>query len=547
MINAASRFLESAAIHSARPALWLNEHPYSYAELAQYVSALAQLLHDLPGARCAVLGERSLTAYCAPLACLLAGKTYIPLGASFPVERMQAILTNAQAELLLADPTVESSLQALLSHLDTPLTVVRPEHEGNSDGLPAGHASLDGLWQQLRPGSVSVLPQPLATADIAYLLYTSGSTGLPKGVMIGHGALDDYVSSVLQRYPELDPEQRCSQFFEPTFDLSLHDMFVTWAAGACLYSIPKKELFLPLDFVRRHEITVWFSVPSLLATLVRYRQLTPNCVPSLRLALFCGEALPVALALQWMQAAPQARCENLYGPTEATIACTAWRMSAAETGAVVPIGQAFPSMEIAVLDENGVPAAPGQAGELYLGGSQLALGYWNDPAQTARRFVTRDVPPYRSTRWYRSGDLALLDETGIAHFRGRVDRQVKVRGYRIELQDVEAHLRQICATTEVAVLALPPLPCGTIPGLAAFVVDPPQSAGTLLACCRERLPAYMVPGAIHAVPALPLNSNGKTDYGQLAQRLSELLQQPDATRPLHASTRAPEMQVVAAG
>ena len=300
----------------------------------------------------------------------------------------------------------------------------------------------------------------------------------------------------------------------------MHDLFVTWAAGACLYCIPKKELLLPVEFVNRHRLTVWFSVPSMLATLQRYRLLKPDCLPTLGLALFCGEALPGALARQWLLAAPHARSENLYGPTEATIACTAHRIEAADTdGAVVAIGAPFPNMEIAVLNDDGSMCAGGETGELYLGGDQLAFGYWNDDAQTQQRFVEQDLPQKRSTRWYRTGDLAMLDATGVAHFRGRADRQIKLRGYRIELQEVESLLREACGTSEVAALPVSAGDGQPLSGIAAFVVAAEGSKGALVATMKSSLPAYMVPSDIHCVSELPLNTNGKTDYGQLAERL----------------------------
>ncbi|MFZ2753465.1 MAG: amino acid adenylation domain-containing protein [Lysobacteraceae bacterium] len=539
--NAASDFMRSVQRFPERPALWLDGCTYRYRELGEHVVRLADALRKVDGTLCATLGERSLTAYCAPLACMLAGKIHVPLGASFPTARMANILSRTMPSALLCDRGSEIRLQALLAATAHPMCVLFPEstsleaypvppsqHRYALTTPDADHQAQTCATDTAESHSCTQEQQP-----VAYLLFTSGSTGQPKGVAVGHAALCAYIDATLARYPEMDEHQRCSQFFEPTFDLAMHDLFVTWAAGACLYCIPKKELLLPVEFVNRHRLTVWFSVPSMLATLQRYRLLKPDCLPTLGLALFCGEALPGALVRQWLLAAPHARSENLYGPTEATIACTAHRIEAADTdGAVVAIGAPFPNMEIAVLNSDGSVCAGGETGELYLGGDQLAFGYWNDDTQTQQRFVEQDLPDKRSTRWYRTGDLAMLDATGVAHFRGRADRQIKLRGYRIELQEVESLLREACGTSEVAALPVPAGDGQPLSGIAAFVVAAEASKGALVAAMKANLPAYMVPSDIHCVSELPLNANGKTDYGQLAERLRNMpMAAPGRARP----------------
>lgn len=521
--NAADCFLASVDRFGDRPALWVDGRSWTYAELHDEVRRLQRRLQRHVGGACATVADRSLTAYCAPLACMLAGRVHVPLGTSFPPERMVNILSRTRPSVLICDGNGASMLQELISRLDFPIAVLCPEEDVADVGSGRAHeravaASHLDHTQTTRSSGLDV-----DDSDIAYVLFTSGSTGQPKGVAVGHRALCAYVDAVRVLYPELDEHQRCSQFFEPTFDLSMHDMFVTWAVGACLYSVPRQALMMPTDFVNAHRLTVWFSVPSLVATLQRFGQLAPDVLPSLRLALFCGEALPGPLAGAWLAAAPNARCDNIYGPTEATIACTAHRIEAVDAKrSIVPIGRAFPGMEIAVVDAQAQPCANGEAGELWLGGRQLAFGYWLDQTQTAARFIERTLPGYASTRWYRSGDLATIDTEGNALFLGRADRQIKLRGYRIELQEVEAQLREACSTVgasaEVAVIAILPPGADAPTGLAAFVVAAHYDARTVMSGIKARLPAYMVPSEIHLLDALPLNSNGKVDYGALAAR-----------------------------
>lgn len=527
--NAAHLFLASVERHPERPALWIDGRIWSYAELHSEVQRLTERLRRFDGAVCATVGDRSLIAYCAPLACMLAGRIHVPLGSSFPEERMAGILMRTQPSVVICDHTGSAMLPGLLASLDFVPAVVLPDADecaetGTEARLPCRNEPVPGIGRDLSASSTSGLD--VDDHDIAYVLFTSGSTGVPKGVAVGHRALCAYVDAVRMLYPEMDEYQRCSQFFEPTFDLSMHDMFVTWAVGACLYCVPRSALMMPSHFVNEHRLTVWFSVPSLAAALNRFQQLRPGAFPTLRLALFCGEALPGPLAVEWLAAAPNARCENIYGPTEATIACTAYRVTPADAGrAVVPIGVAFPAMEIAVVDPEGNRCDFGDTGELWLGGPQLAFGYWQDREQTSARFVERNLRGLESARWYRTGDLAAIEPDGTAIFLGRADRQIKLRGYRIELQEIEAHMREACAgldnATEVAVVAIVEPGTEAPTGIAAFVVCAHYNARQAITAMKAKLPPYMLPSEVHVLDALPLNSNGKVDYPALSASLRD--------------------------
>ena len=229
--------------------------------------------------------------------------------------------------------------------------------------------------------------EPSADPDaIAYLLFTSGSTGTPKGVMVAHRNVTAFLDHVVDHFA-IREHDRLTQLFDLTFDLSVFDMFAAWERGACICCPPQKALMNPARFVRENDVTVWFSVPSTAIFMKRLGALKPDAFPSLRLGLFCGEPLPVAVAEAWSQAAPNAAIENLYGPTELTIACTHYRWgggSPAESElGVVPIGDPFPGMDVLVVDHELHEVPPGQEGELLMTGPQLSLGYWNDPKRTA--------------------------------------------------------------------------------------------------------------------------------------------------------------------
>jgi amino acid adenylation domain-containing protein len=345
-------------------------------------------------------------------------------------------------------------------------------------------------------------------------LFTSGTTGQPKGVPVSFGNLDSYVRSA-SALLGLDPADRCSQAFNLNFDLSVHDIFVTWAAGACLYPLNAADLLAPARFLRAHALTTWFSVPALAMVMQRTRTLRPGVFPSLRQSLFCGEALPEATVEAWAQAAPNSRLLNLYGPTEATIAitCHEWRpgTDTARYG-LVPIGRPIGAQRTHLLDEVGqLIDGPGR-GELALEGDQVTRGYLNAPDLTAAAYVP--VPGKPGARCYCTGDLVERDRDGLLHYVGRLDSQVKLRGHRIELQEIDRVLRA-SAGHDLAVAVALPLD-GPVQEIVGVVASADLDAQGVLDRCRARLPEAMLPARIVALDDLPLNDNGKIDRKAVA-------------------------------
>ena len=355
----------------------------------------------------------------------------------------------------------------------------------------------------------------------AYVLFTSGTTGLPKGVVVAAGAVAHFLAQVRGLYG-IGPADRVGQFCETSFDLSVFELFAAWDGGAALHVVPESKLLAPAGFLREQELTVWASVPSVIAILSRLRQLEPGAFPSLRVSVFIGEALPTAAARAWQAAAPTGVVDNHYGPTEATVACTWQRVSepVRETPGrgSVAIGRAYAGMEVALVDAGGRFLADGETGELALHGPQLADGYLGDPARTTERFPVLDHPRLGRSRWYRTGDVGMRDADGVLHWLGRTDHQVKVLGHRVELEDLEAHLRAASGSDAVAAVAWP-LTGGAATGLVAFVCGAEASPEEIRERLRESLPPYMVPRRVVVVDAMPLSSTGKVDRHALRARL----------------------------
>jgi acyl-coenzyme A synthetase/AMP-(fatty) acid ligase len=245
------------------------------------------------------------------------------------------------------------------------------------------------------------------------------------------------------------------------------------------------------------------------------RSLQPGSLPGLRYSSFGGEPLPLASVLAWQAAAPHSVVDNLYGPTEATVDCAGQRVEPGATPLVTPgrgvlaIGTAHPGTELSVLGPDHRPVPAGERGELAIAGSQLTFGYLGAPEATAERFPVID-----GKRWYLTGDIAMRDASGAFHHLGRIDNQIKIQGHRVELEDVEAHLRAAARSDQVAAVAWP-MQDGVALSIIGFVAQSELPAGRIRELLRGRLPAYMLPAAVHAVAALPLNANGKLDRAAL--------------------------------
>ena len=505
--------LASAVRHAARPALCVGEEHFTYSELfeqAGRVTASLAAVGAKPSSRVAILAKRSMVAYSAILGTLLAGCTYIPLNTRFPPTRNRAILNASEAVAVVVESACIKDIDQIIDQHSDSLTLIVP------DGDVTFSPSLGKILtkSELPVATLGTIPRgvKLQTEDPAYILFTSGTTGAPKGVPISHGNLASYISGVHLIAP-LAPEDRVLQLVDLTFDLSVHDMFVTWLAGAELYAVPEHASIFVSRFIRQHSITSCMLVPSTAAQARDRGLLVPNSMESLRNTLFLGEALPVEVARSWARAAPYSRVLNTYGPTECTVLVSSFEFTpdAACDKAVVPIGKPLQGTKMTIFDAEHREVPNGEVGELHLGGPQLTKGYWRAPELDSVCFVR-----VQGERWYRTGDVAYYDDKLGFVFNGRLDRQVKVNGYRVELQEAEGALRRVCGREQVAIIPWPLVSPGNAEGLVAFVAGIEINGADILDEVARLLPPYMVPSRIIFLENLPLNSNGKVDYKVLA-------------------------------
>jgi amino acid adenylation domain-containing protein len=519
----AAMFRATAAAYKDRPALWAEGSAISYAELLGRASAIARAIVDAGsenvGDPVCLFAYRSQAAFAGLLGILLAGRAYVPLNPKFPTQRSYAMAEASQAQTMLVDKRCQEQAAALLSDPPRRFTVILL---GDADLPPDVAACHHVLRIDDNPQAREFIPPEAPRPDLpAYLLFTSGSTGKPKGVLIANASVLSYVRNVI-RFSQPDENDRFSQIFDLTFDASVHDIFVCWASGGCLCIVPENAVLSPANFIRERQLTFWCSVPSTVTFMAKLGMLKPGAFPTLRCTVFCGEALHEVQAAAWAAAAPGSIIENLYGPTEATVLIThyRWRPAPGSKSSVVPIGQIFEDQHVVIVDEMLKPVPNGQTGEICLGGDQLAIGYWRNPALTAERFTALNYPGDHVGRWYRTGDLGHVAPDGRLIFQGRMDHQVKIRGYRVELEEIEKVV-QASADAELAVaLGWPENSQGVAMGVVVFVL--PRASFNdvaVIAACRKHLPDYMVPARIITLDSIPVNANGKVDRGALKARL----------------------------
>lgn len=518
MQNIFELFECSAEKYKNNHALWVDGSYHSYEELLLTSKDIGNFLSGIEsrGDLIAVYASRSHEAYAGILGVIFSGAAYVPLNPKFPHERNAKILAASRATVMIVDKKNCKNIEGVAKKSESPLTIV---FLGLSD-LPSWcllHSRHTFLAARTVPAKTADILLHRVRNQLAYVMFTSGSTGNPKGVPISHLNVISYLRN-LDKLIEFDESDRFTQLFDLTFDLSVHDLFACWSHGACLYCVPSDEVFMPHKFIKRHSITVWFSVPSLVNMMDSYRLLTPDAFPSIRYSLFCGEPLASVAVRKWRISAPNSEIVNLYGPTEATICISAYKLTGVEKAPTVPIGEIFDDHKFQLLNSSACPAADEEYGELTISGPQIAAGYYNDAQATSSAFF--QSADNSSEIWYRTGDIVRKKNGGSSlEYMGRVDQQIKVRGYRVELSEVENVIREAAGALLVAVVPVFEKKSATnISHLAAYVSNNVSSEKETLEFCARLLANYMMPKSVTVLETMPLNPNGKVDKKALTAR-----------------------------
>ncbi len=520
---------EAAAQQPQRPAVAAGGRVLSYRELDQLSNKVARALQRLgvaPGDRVGVLAPKSAASVIGIYGVLKAGACYVPLDPKAPVQRLSYVVRDSGTAVIIADEVRASRAAVLVGGVQRPRGVLVTSVPGRSEG---GEGAVDQAPDTVILPSIAVAAEsgePLAEeraieTDLAYILYTSGSTGAPKGVMISHRNSLSFVQWAAAAAGLSEEDRVCSP--APLhFDLSVFDIFASCLAGACLAVLPDGTTTFPVSIARwldRERISVWYSVPSVLTLLACYGSLSKFDLSRLRAVIFAGEVFPPRYLTQLMAELPHPRYLNWYGPTETNV-CTAFEVppGGADAGPV-PIGKACANTEVfAVTAEGRRVSRPGEVGELYVRGPSLMRGYWGQPAKTRAALVPSPFRAEYDELVYRTGDLVTLDPDGNYAYLGRRDSMVKVRGCRVELGEVEAALYRHPAVREAAVLLMPDELLGSRLRAVVTAADAAKlTRENVLDHCRQWLPSYMVPEIVEFREGLPRTSTGKVDRVGLAR------------------------------
>lgn len=509
-------------------ALVMEQERLSYGQLEESTNRLARILKASgcqKGDRVCLLMPKSPAAIVGVVGILKADCIYVPLDTSSPATRVAHMIAACEPRSILAADPVTPLLDELLLEYEFRKSIsIGWMDLGRSSGehFQSAFSRADLPNYSGRP-----LSYQNTRDDAAYILFTSGSTGIPKGVVITHANVIHFVEWAI-RYFGISPSDRLSGHTPLYFDLSTFDIFGTFATGAQLHLVPPELNLLPTklaDFIRTSELTQWFSVPSALTYMAKFDVVQFNDFPVLKRLLWCGEVLPTPVLSYLMKRLPHITFTNLYGPTEATIASSYYTVPQCpeDETAIIPIGTACEGEELLVLNDKLQPVQSGEVGDLYIRGVGLSSGYWRDPEKTNAVFLPNPHSADSFDRIYKTGDLAKRGDDGLVYFLGRADSQIKSRGYRIELGEIETALNAMSCLQECAVVAISTTGFEGATICCAYVPVPGVEV-TPIALRKELskiLPPYMLPSHWRALDRLPKNTNGKIDRRQLKENFQQ--------------------------
>lgn len=485
------KFPDNEAIHVG------GKH-YSYREFGSIISAIQKLIknHGFENEQLiGVLTIDDIYTYASMMAIMFNGGAYIPINNKNPQHRNSDIVQDTDLKIILTSIEHDE-----IKNAAGDFTIVDT----------SGVTSDDGQLQILNFNS----------DNLAYILFTSGSTGKPKGVPIKHCSLSAFLDVMLDEQSAygFNENDRFLQMFELTFDMSISSYMLPLCVGACCYVMPQQGISYMniINLLKNHQITITQMVPSVLLYLERF--FGELSFPDVRFSLFAGEGLPVSILPGWQNVIPNATIVNLYGPTESTIYCSRydWHKDHPvenEFNGLVSIGRTWDGIDACVIDPQlKLVDDPATKGELCIKGTQVTDGYWHNPEKTAASFISIEG---KSGTYYRTGDSVFINSLGNYMYSGRIDHQVKIDGHRVELGEIEHHVRVFSESAMVAAIIEQNDNLRQNILVVYIESDKPKPEQDILAYMAKTLPPYMIPRKINHIDKMPINLSGKIDRNAL--------------------------------
>jgi amino acid adenylation domain-containing protein len=457
--------------HADRNAFCIDDVYYTYGQLSALVRRIRAKMARAGGSRTGTVGivtTNTIDTYASIIACWSSGYAYVPLHPTNPEERTRTIIKEAGVDLVL-DPA--AGQEELTSEPATDLPVVIPDDD-----------------------------------QLLYILFTSGSTGVPKGVPITYKNVRTFVDSYHALGFECDASDRFLQMFDLTFDVSVASYLIPLLMGACTYTVPAEGIKYMNVFrlIQKYQVTFASIVPSIINYLKPY--FSEISLPYLRYCVLTAEASNLKVVQEWARCLPNGQVINLYGPTEATIWCVGYFYDDSRPKAyneMLIIGKPFRNVDVLIVDERGNEVARGEKGEMLVAGGQITPGYINNEERNRTAFIIKG-----GQRYYNTGDVCYVDEDGDIYYCGRADHQVKIQGFRIELSEIEVAARQLFSLNTAAVVYRNAL---GVQQIGLFIESYAGEVESVRDALGKKLPYYMIPSTIKVVDSLPYNNSGKID------------------------------------
>ena len=477
-----SPIIQSIKHYTDRNAFYIDGTYYTYGQFAERISAIRGVI------RIAEKNEQiwglalhdDLNTYASIFALWMEGKAYVPLHPSWPEERIESIKQQV-------------GCSNVLDACDAPFVEM----------------DLDN-WAEA------------SEDDLAYILFTSGSTGVPKGVQITRRNIAAFMDSFWQTGVDITPEDRCMQVFDLTFDVSVQSYLVALTRGACVYTVPYGQVkyLYAASLIQEQHITFGAMAPSMLTYLRPY--FDEFDASSMKACILTAEACPVDLMEAWYDCAKNTEIYDFYGPTEATIYCTYYKLTRGgenlSLNGIISIGKPLANVQAIIIREDGSLVEGQEKGELCVAGDQVTPGYWKNDEKNASSFFIRDGVIRDGVRYYHTGDLCYWHESGNIMYSGRIDQQAKIQGFRVELGEIEHHVRQFYQN-ERRVIAIAFQNAQNLTEIALFVESQQEETKSLVEYLRSKMPHYMIPTRILFEPSFPLNKSEKVDRNKLKMKL----------------------------